>query len=112
MFAFVNLPQWPLAAPAIGLMVLLSLRVRRIGSLAAVAAAVCLGLASLYIMIQQRRFRYPPVFVWPQQFERVHILGVLAILLIAAEYLRAVISPAGDPDAQGDRHERPGGGVS
>jgi len=102
LFALVNLPQWPVSAGAIGLLVLFGLRVRRVGSLAAVAAALSLGFASLYIMIQQRRFRYPPVFVWPQQFERVHILGVLAILLIAAEYVRSAVSPSGDPKPDPD----------
>ncbi len=92
-FAALNLPQWLPVAALMGLVLLAGLRWRRFGAAAALGAALSLGLASLYIMIQQRRFRYPPVFVWPQQFERVHILGVLAVLLIAAEYVRSAISP-------------------
>jgi len=96
LFTLVNLPQWPLTAVAVGVVVLVALRVPRVGSISALAAASSLGMASIYIMIQQRRFRYPPVFVWPQQFERVHILGVLAILLIAAEYVRSAVAPSSD----------------
>ncbi len=101
LFSLVNLPQWPLAAVVVGLIVLAGLRHPRVGALAAALSAMSLGLASLYIMIQQRRFRYPPVFVWPQQFERVHILGVLAILLIAAEYVRSATAPSGGADDEG-----------
>jgi len=88
-FSWANLPQWTAVAIALALTTAAGLRWRRFGSAAPVLAAFSLGVASLYIMIQQRRFRFPPVFVWPQQFERVHILGVIAVLLIAAEYARS-----------------------
>ncbi len=51
------------------------------------------GVASLLIMVEQRRFRHPPDFNWPEQFEAYHILGVLTILLVAVEYIRAVTRP-------------------
>ncbi len=102
-FAAVNLPQWLPAALVMGAVLVLGVRWRRFGSTAPLLATASLGLASLYTMIQQRRFRYPPDFVWPQRFERVHILGVLAVLLIFVEYVRSAVSPtdAGD-DSSGD----------
>lgn len=89
LFAWANLPQWTPVAILLGLVVFAGKRWSRFGSAAPILAALSLGIASLYIMIQQRRFRYPPVFVWPQQFDRVHVLGVIAVLLIAAEYVRS-----------------------
>ena len=44
-------------------------------------------------MVEQRRFRHPPDFVWPQQFENVHVLAVLALLLLFADYLRSALRP-------------------
>jgi len=102
LFAAVNLPQWMPVAGLLGVVLFASLRWRRFGTAAALGAALSLGVASLYIMVQQRRFRYPPVFVWPQQFERVHILGVVAIMLIAAEYVRSLVSPEGSDSAHDD----------
>ncbi len=117
-FAALNLPQWLPAAALMGIVLLAGLRWRRFGTAAALGAALSLGLASLYIMIQQYRHRYPPVFVWPQQFERVHILGVLAVLLIAVEYVRSAVSPeqvehptsTGEPGRARRSENRSGGG--
>ncbi len=92
-FAAINLPQWLPVALVMGPILVLGVRWRRFGSTAPLLATASLGLASIYIMIQQRRFRYPPDFVWPQQFERVHVLGVLAVLLIFVEYVRSAVSP-------------------
>ena len=49
-------------------------------------SALALGCAALFVLIQQYRFRYPPDFSWPTKFETVHILGVAAILALAADY--------------------------
>jgi hypothetical protein len=45
-------------------------------------------MAALYVMAEQIKLRHPPDFVWPRQFDEVHILGVVAILLLAGEYIR------------------------
>lgn len=88
--AAVNLPTgrpWHLlAAPALAAAAVAALRLRPARGLLPLLASASLGIAALYVLIQQYRFRYPPDFVWPQQFEAVHILGVLAILCLAADY--------------------------
>ena len=65
------------------------------GSLAPLLAAGSLGVATLAVLYEQRRYRRPPDFVWPQQFDEVPILGVLAGLLLLVEYVRAAAAPAG-----------------
>ena len=66
-----------------------------------------LGVATLAVLYEQRRYRRPPDFVWPQQFDEVHILGVLAVLLLLVEYVRAAAAPAG-PSAVMAGAVRPG----
>jgi hypothetical protein len=56
-----------------------------------VAAAACLAAAASFYVIQQFRHKFPPDFVWPQLFDRVHILGLLAIFLIGAEGVRELV---------------------
>jgi uncharacterized protein involved in exopolysaccharide biosynthesis len=41
-------------------------------------------LSSILIVLDQIKERHPRDFVWPLFFERFHILGVVAVLLIAA----------------------------
>ena len=84
--AVLSLPDWHVLAPAAGVVVILALRGRRLWWLAPMAAAFSLGCAALFVLIQQYRFRYPPDFSWPTRFETVHILGVAAILALAADY--------------------------
>ena len=60
------------------------------------SVAGCLGLAALYIITGQIRHRYLSDFSWPQQFTRVHVLGLLAIFLALAEGIRAVASEPAD----------------
>lgn len=93
--ALLNLPQWPALALLLGAATAATLRRRRFSSLLGLAGAVSLGIAALYVMVEQRRFRHPPDFVWPQQFDEVHILGVLAVLWLLAEYLRDAIASRG-----------------
>ncbi len=90
-----NLPQAPWLALGLAGVFYASVRAPRVGSVAPLAAAACLGIATLAIMYEQRRFRRPPDFVWPQQFEEVHILGVLAVLLLLVDYIRGAIAPRG-----------------
>ena len=84
--AALSLPDWHMLAPAAGVAVVLALRRRRLWWLPPMASAFSLGCAALFVLVQQYRFRYPPDFSWPIRFETVHILGVAAILALAADY--------------------------
>ena len=92
-FALVNVPQWHLAALGVGAIAAVGVGRPRWWNRPALYGALLLGLAALSIMVDQRRFRYPPDFVWPQQFEGVHILAVLALVLLFADYLRSAQRP-------------------
>lgn len=87
--AALNLPQWPLLAPLLGGVAALTVVSPRYDGLLALGAAGALGSTALYVMAEQTRLRHPPDFVWPQQFDEVHVLGVVTILLLAGEYLRS-----------------------
>ena len=88
--AAANLPtaRWwhLLAAPAVAAAVAAAARWRPLSGLMPLLASVSLGLAALYVLIWQYRFRYPPDFVWPQQFEAVHFLGAIAAVCLLADY--------------------------
>ncbi|MFQ5558467.1 MAG: hypothetical protein ACE5GB_13305, partial [Acidimicrobiales bacterium] len=86
-----NLARWPWSALAIGALVYLALRSDRLTSSLPLLSALSLGVAALYVMYRQRTDRPPPDFAWPRQFEDVHVLGVLAVLLMLAEYLRVIV---------------------
>ena len=79
-------PDWWLRTAAAGAVVMLALRRQRLWWLAPMVAAVSIGCAALYVLMQQYRFRYPPDFSWPTRFESVHILGMVAIVTLAADY--------------------------
>jgi arabinofuranan 3-O-arabinosyltransferase len=49
------------------------------------APPTLLAASALYIMAKQWHVKYPPFFEWPTFFEAVHILGWLAVVLIAAD---------------------------
>ena len=83
-----------------------ALRHPRSRSLLGLAGAASLALAGTYYVVLQRKNRFNPNFVWPTQFNRVHILGLLAMFLLGAEALREVVlhrrrattaGPADDP---------------
>ena len=90
-------PRWMWIAPLIGAAVLAAARWRRGEGLLLLAAAGSLAAAAAWIMVEQRRFRHPPDFRWPQQFEEVHILGVITILLVLAAYARTIASSRAGP---------------
>ncbi len=95
-FVLLNLPAHHWLALVVAVLVLSQARMRRPAGVAVAAAGLLYGITALLIMIEQRRFRHPPDFVWPQQFDEYHVLGVAVILLVAAEYARAVMRPEGD----------------
>ena len=84
--AAASVPDWHALAPAAGAMTVLALRNRRLWWLTPMVAALSLGVAALFVLIQQYRFHYPPDFIWPIRFEAVHILGMAAIIALACDY--------------------------
>lgn len=92
-FALLNLPQWHLAAVGVAAIAAVGVWRPRWWNRPALYSALLLGAAALSIMVDQTRFRYPPDFVWPQQFDGVHVLAVLALLLLFADYLRSAQRP-------------------
>ena len=91
-FAVVNLPAWPLAAPVIGLILGLTLGGWLPARTAAGLGAVTMGTAATLIAVDQIRFRHPRDFVWPQFFEHLHVVGVVAILCLAAAAVEALLT--------------------
>ena len=88
--AAASVPDWHALAPLAGAVTVLALRRHRLWWLAPMTAAASLGIAALFVLIQQYRMRYPPDFVWPFRFEPVHILGMAAILALACDYAVSV----------------------
>jgi len=95
-FSWLNLPRLPGLALVIAAALALLLRLRISWVRPATLAAFVLGFTSLAIMVAQRRFRYPPDFGWPQQFADLHVWGVVALLLLAADYLVSAVRPERD----------------
>jgi hypothetical protein len=87
---------FPLLGPAVGLATFLVYRWSRGRAWLGLAGAASLGLAALYIVTGQIRHDYLSDFSWPQQFTRVHVLGLLAVFLALAEGVRAVASEPPD----------------
>ena len=86
-FAAVNLPgssAWLWFAPGIALASWASLRGMVPQRTNALAGVVAMSTATTWIAVNQVRFRYPRDFVWPLFFDHVHVLGVVAVLLLAA----------------------------
>lgn len=105
--AAVSVPDWHALAPAAGIVTVAALRHRRLWWLAPMSAALALGAAALFVLIQQYRLRYPPDFVWPIRFESVHIAGMAAIIALACDYAvtltRTRTSPQTAPTRRPDR---------
>ena len=95
-FSWLNLPRLPGLAVVVAASLVILLRARVSWLRPATMAALVLGLTSGAIMIAQKRFRYAPDFTWPEQFADLHVWGVVALLLLAADYLVSLIRPDGD----------------
>jgi len=92
----------PLAGVLVGALVLVAVYRPRWRALLAIGAPASLALAALYIFGQQWRHRYPAVFEWPTFFDRVHVLGWIAIAFLAADALVEVVR-----DAAGEQRAKP-----
>ncbi|MDH4170634.1 MAG: alpha-(1-_3)-arabinofuranosyltransferase, partial [Acidimicrobiia bacterium] len=102
-FALLNLPEWHWSALAMMAVLWLTVRgsawARRLPGL---AAAGSLLIAGSYTTIEQYRHRYPPDFGWPQFFDAVHVVGVLAVLFLAVDVVAGVLAPP-PPETAEDR---------
>src|SRR5260370_976430 len=95
----------PLPGLLVGLLVLAALVRPPWRVLLAIGAPLALGIAGLYVVLEQTLNEYPPVFEWPTFFDRVHVLGWLAVALLAADALVEVVRTRrrrpGEPPASG-----------
>jgi len=95
----------PLPGLLVGLLVLAALLRPRWRVVLAIGAPLALGIAGLYVLLEQTLNEYPPVFEWPTFFDRVHVLGWLAVALLAADALVEVVRTRrrrpGEPPASG-----------
>ena len=105
--AAASVPDWHAAALAAGAVAVAALRHRRLWWLAPMLAAISLGCAALFVLVQQYRFRYPPDFSWPNRFETVHILGMAAILALAVDYAVTVARARARPRRAAPGASRP-----
>jgi len=69
---------------ALVLLVLLRPRWRFVLSLGAVGAIAAAG---FFTAVQQLRYEYPPVLEWPQHFDKVHLVGWVAVVFLVADTL-------------------------
>ena len=90
-FAAVNLPEWRPAALVVGLLAGLSATGRLPHRSATVAGLASMAGAAALITVEQVRHRHPRDFVWPQFFDHLHVLGVLAAVLLAAAALEELL---------------------
>jgi arabinofuranan 3-O-arabinosyltransferase len=93
--ALVVTPWVGLVAGAATLAVLVRPRLRW---LLAVGAPAALAVAGGYVFIQQWRYMYPAVFEWPTFFDGVHVVGWLAVVLLAADAVVEVVRSKPRPD--------------
>jgi hypothetical protein len=97
----------PLAGLLVGVLVLAALVRPRWRVALAIGAPVALGLAGLYVLVEQTVNKYPPVFEWPTFFDRVHVLGWFAVVLLAADALVETVRTRRHPGVEPPEHERP-----
>ena len=90
--AALNLPSgWAWLAPGLGAVAGVSLRFVRARNLPGLVAVLLLSASAAYTVLQQYRNDYPPDFVWPAEFGRVHVLGVVALLAMGILALRDLV---------------------
>ena len=90
-FALLNLPVWPWAGPGIALGTWAALRGLLPLRTTALVGTMAMGIAAAWIAIDQIRFRFPRDFVWPLFFEQAHVIGVVAVLLLAAAAIESLV---------------------
>jgi hypothetical protein len=94
----------PLPGLLVGLLVLAALVRPRWRVVLAVGAPIALGAAGLYVLLEQTLEKYPPVFEWPTFFDRVHVLGWLAVVFLAADALVEIVRTRRHPGMETPEH--------
>jgi arabinofuranan 3-O-arabinosyltransferase len=83
----------PIPGVIIGAVLLAVLGLPRLRALLTVGSVTLLGLASLYVLELQWRYKFPAKIEWPERFHRVTLVPWVAVALLLAdaviEYLRA-----------------------
>jgi hypothetical protein len=104
-----------IVSPPVGvltaILVFLALRFPAARVVLALAPAILLGLAAVYIAAKQQRYHLPPVFEWPTLFPRAETPAWLAVILVAADAFVEIVrmprrhladAPVGHPVEPGD----------
>ena len=99
-FSLLNLPEFLLLSLLIPLLFFLTLRSRLPDYMLLLSSFFFMSTSAILILLDQIRERYPRDFVWPLFFERFHILGVTAILFIAAAAFYELLSTRHASDSQ------------
>ncbi|MFM8972949.1 MAG: hypothetical protein ACKOOG_09990, partial [Actinomycetota bacterium] len=85
----------PWAGVLVGaLIALVAVRPRLRPFVMAIPAVILLG-AGAYIVVQQWRYGYPPVFEWPTLFGRVRTPAWIAVMLLAGDAIATVTNDPG-----------------
>jgi hypothetical protein len=83
----------------------------RARALLTVGSVGALGVAVLYVVVQQGRYKYPTIYNWPSNFNSVADVAWLAVMLLGADALvhlvRAHAARRGEPDAAEHRTPTP-----
>jgi len=90
-FALLNLPRWELSALGVGLMAGLACTGRLPWRATTIAGMLAMATATVVIASEQFLERHPRDFVWPQFFDHLHVVGVLAVVLLAAAALEELV---------------------
>ncbi len=84
----------------------------RLRPIAMMVPAALLAVCALYIVVEQYRFRYPPVLEWPTLFPHAGTLAWIAVILLTADALVEILRSrpargpnAGPADAPPDKRE-------
>ncbi len=101
-FTLLNLPDAPLWALGVGAAVAVPLRKGGDLPIPGLVGGGLLALTALFHVGQQWRHGYPADFNWPILFERVHVIGVVAVCCLIGEVARAAAA-----ERAGPRHRRP-----
>jgi arabinofuranan 3-O-arabinosyltransferase len=64
--------------------------------------AALLALCGLYIVIEQYRYRYPPVFEWPTVFPHARTLAWIAVVLVMADGVVEILRSRAGPHEPGE----------
>jgi hypothetical protein len=104
----------PAAGVLVAVLLAVALRYPRARAVLTLAPVVLLGFVASYVVVQQLRFRLPPIFEWPTLFPHAEVPAWLAIVLLSAdafvELLRtphrplagAATAPADEPEPEAE----------